>query len=261
MGKVSMFSVQSKADLSRFLSLGVPGNKLRFFGNLKIDRVLIAKQEIKLSPKMGILKKIKYERKDYLWIVAGSTHKGEEEILMDALVDLQRCGIKACLILAPRHIERVITLKALLKRRRVHYVPYSQLAENDMNLNVVLVDEMGVLFGLYELADIAFVGGSLVPKGGHNILEPLVQGHPVMFGPYMENIKEISSLVLQEGLGWMITSEKELKKMLAFCATNKDVLASISKRCLEFVNTHNSALNESLTMINEYFKQYRFVSI
>ena len=252
--KVSVFSLQSRKDYDRLVGFGIGPSRLRFFGNLKVDRALLAAGQLLTPPEVFTLKAWK-AKKGGFWIVGGSTHKGEEEALLSALGMLLKAGVQATLLLAPRHLERLASIESLLKEKRARYIRLGMIGDterlNKLDKDVVLIDRMGTLFSAYSLADVAFVGGSLVPKGGHNILEPLVLGVPVLFGEHTENIGELAQGVLELGLGKRLKDELALEEELLSLARRPESLKEAACRCRAFILEHKGALEATAELLFE----------
>jgi 3-deoxy-D-manno-octulosonic-acid transferase len=250
--RVSMLSVQSRKDYERLIRFGILPHRLKFLGNIKVDRALIAARQLPEIAQLGELKRIKQELGGF-WVVGGSTHKGEEEALLEALKGIWRAGMEAVLILAPRHLERLSGIEAFLKERGFGFVRLSHLGHSEtLKERVVLIDRIGALFALYALADVAFVGGSLVPKGGHNILEPLVLGVPVLFGEHTENMSELAQGVEELGLGKRLRDAKDLEKTLLSLARDPKPLKEAALRCHSFILEHQGALRATLEILDEF---------
>ena len=253
--RVKVYSLQSRKDYERLVGFGIEPSRLRFYGNLKVDRALLAARQMFIPPEVVMLKAWK-AKKGGLWIVAGSTHKGEEEALLSALGALLEAGIQVTLLLAPRHLERLASIASLLKERRVGYVRFSKMIDEErFHADVVLIDRMGTLFSAYSLADVAFVGGSLVPKGGHNILEPLVLGVPVLFGEHTENIGELAQSVLELGLGKRLKDASALKEELMSLARRPESLKEASCRCKSFILEHKGALEATVELLFDLVRE------
>ncbi len=142
----------------------------------------------------------------YKIFVAGSTHEGEEELILKGFTQLrERHPIK--LILAPRHINRVGRVEDLLMRYGLHY---SKRSEGKNNWDVLIVDTLGELKGFYCIADVTFVGGTLVPIGGHNLLEPAFCGKPVLFGSHTEKVRDLEEFLLKKGYGFKVSSPEDI---------------------------------------------------
>jgi 3-deoxy-D-manno-octulosonic-acid transferase len=170
-------AAQSSADASRFAALGVPESAIRITGNLKFDRQVepaVAQRGAQWRERLAAGRPV--------W-VAGSTHEGEERAVLEAHRQaLQSLG-GALLILAPRHPQRFDEVERLLQATPLRYQRRSRLGDR-ADLDVLLLDTIGDLTDFYASADVAFVGGSLVPIGGHNLLEPAAHGLPVLSGPH-----------------------------------------------------------------------------
>jgi 3-deoxy-D-manno-octulosonic-acid transferase len=251
LNRVSVFSLQSRKDYDRLVGFGIDTSRLRFFGNLKVDRALLAAAQLLTPPEVFSLKAWK-AKKGGLWIVGGSTHKGEEEALLSALGVLLDAGVQATLLLAPRHLERLASVESLLKEKRAKYIRLGMIGDTErIDKDVVLIDRMGTLFSVYSLADVAFVGGSLVPKGGHNILEPLMLGVPVLFGEHTENIGELAQGVLELGLGKRLKDASALEEELLSLARRPESLKEASSRCRAFILEHKGALEATAELLCE----------
>jgi 3-deoxy-D-manno-octulosonic-acid transferase len=201
-------AAQSADDAERFKSIGASANQTRVIGNVKFDfRVDAAIIET------GKILRAAYGAKP-VW-VAGSTHAGEEEQALAAHALLQAHRPDSLLLLVPRHKDRFAAVADLLARRGVKFARRSDMAHAlPADTQVLLVDTIGELAALYASADVAFVGGSLVPIGGHNLLEPAALGLPVLTGPSHFNGKEIALLLLRRGAALQVTNPKELAAAL-----------------------------------------------
>jgi 3-deoxy-D-manno-octulosonic-acid transferase len=204
-------AAQSAPDAERFISIGATSGQTRAIGNVKFDLGLDA----------GIIEAGKILRAAYgasrpVW-VAGSTHAGEEEQLLEAHALVQAHRPDALLLLAPRHKDRFAAVADLLTRRGIKFARRSGMvrgAAPPMEMAVLLVDTMGELTALYASADVAFVGGSLTAVGGHNLLEPAALGLPVLTGPSHENGKDIALLLLQRGAALQVANAQDLAALL-----------------------------------------------
>ena len=184
---------QSSTDAESFTKLGVNPEKLAEPGNLKFDAAKMSSGAAKVEQLRAKLAIREGERV----LVAGSTHEGEEVILRAAFLHLRQSlpGLK--LIVAPRHPHRAEDVRRVFTGDPAQVVFYSALPHE--RFDVVVVDEFGVLGALYALGDLAYVGGSLVPKGGQNPVEPAAAGKPVLFGPDMSDFPAVAAVMLKEG--------------------------------------------------------------
>jgi 3-deoxy-D-manno-octulosonic-acid transferase len=208
-----LLCVQSEEYKERLIRLGANPDKIRVTGNLKYDRLLYARQTSgrdQLKRKLGIAD-------NYLVIIGGSIRSGEEQILLRVFTKLKSERDNLLFILAPRHLDKLHEVEKTLAGMKLSFVRRSQLDGHiRSNLpDVILLDTMGELSGLYALADVAFVGGSLVPVGGHNLLEPAIYGVPVVFGPYTDHFKEETKILIESGGGIQVKNEEELTLKLS----------------------------------------------
>jgi 3-deoxy-D-manno-octulosonic-acid transferase len=200
-----LVAAQSAEDAERFQSIGSALSRTHVSGNVKFD--------LQLDP--GILDQGRRLRSEYggarpVWI-AGSTHAGEEEQVLEAHARLLADRPNALLLLVPRHKDRFVAVAELLARRGVRFARRSSSAVPAADgSEVLLVDTVGELARLYASADVAFVGGSLVPIGGHNLLEPAALGLPVLTGPFQFNSREIATLLLRRGAALEVSDAREL---------------------------------------------------
>ncbi len=191
---VNAVLAQTEEDAQRFVELGAPQNETHVTGNIKFD---INIDEASLQEGM-LLKRTLFPGRFVL--IAASTHEGEEDIFLNLYAQLKQHIPELILLLVPRHPERFAAVIDLAKENQLKVVNRTgdDFCKNETD--VYIADTMGELKMFYAAADLAFVGGSLVPVGGHNILEPLAIGVPVMFGPHMHNFQEISDLALSENI-------------------------------------------------------------
>jgi 3-deoxy-D-manno-octulosonic-acid transferase len=209
-----LVAAQSAADAQRFQSIGAPAALVHVVGNVKFDLELdtatVAAGRGQRNARGGA---------SPTW-VAGSTHAGEEEQVLAAHALLRRRFPSALLLLAPRHKDRFGAVAELLTRHRLIFTRRSSGEIPAEATAVVLIDTVGELNLLYASADLAFVGGSLVPIGGHNLLEPAALGLPVLTGPFQFNNKEIAQLLLERGAAREVTDANRLAAELEALLAN-----------------------------------------
>ena len=194
-------SMQTETDRVNMIDLGVSEERVHNLGNLKFDTPLITAPTATQEPPMEL-------PDDSRLLIAGSTHKGEEEIILSAYVRLRAEFPDLFLMIAPREISRGKEIKELAEAKGITGTCRS--ADRISNQRLLILDTIGELAGCYRFADIAFVGGSLVPQGGHNPIEPAVMGAPVLFGPYMEDFAEVSQDLLTAGGAKRVGGEESL---------------------------------------------------
>jgi len=214
LAQVDFFLLQSAADASRLRELGAPPERVAVGGNLKFDLPEPAPSEL--------VAELERLAQGAPIVVAGSTLAREEEQLLNALhVSEQVKGRRPILVLAPRHPERFEEVARWLEARGTNFVRRSHSAADGQwrtdgqRPEVVLLDTMGELAGAYGAATVAFVGGSLVPAGGHNPIEPALWGKPVVFGPSMENFRSVAGALLKVHGAFQVRTPDELGILLA----------------------------------------------
>ncbi|HIJ79090.1 MAG: 3-deoxy-D-manno-octulosonic acid transferase [Desulfobulbaceae bacterium] len=201
----SHLAMQTERDALNLIELGVAGQRVSVLGNLKYDAVVPA---VRAGSEPAGRAVYAIPDQALVW-VAGSTHQGEEEVILAAFARLVAVYPDLFLVLAPRNVERGTELQLLAREAGFSVRRWTE--ENSQNdARVLVLDTLGKLAGLYALCDFAYVGGSLVPERGHNPLEPAVFGKPVMFGPHMEDFEEISRDLLKVGGAREVKGEDEI---------------------------------------------------
>jgi len=235
-------SAQTSEDAERFVVLGAPPGIVTVGGNLKFD---VSPPESGASTLSSLL--LAEKGAGAAWIVAGSTHDGEETQLLRAFLSARERNPSIRLLLAPRHPERFDAVEAMLHREGVSMVRRTAIPEGARDLpgTVLLLDTVGELSGAYEAADLAFVGGSLVPKGGHNVLEPSWHGVPTIVGPHMENFREIADAFLSGGALIRVAGEEELADRLVRFAADPGLFRETGRRAKELLESFRGASEAS----------------
>lgn len=202
---VAAFAMQADVDRERILALGADPSRVETQGNLKYDALALPQ-----AAPPPVLDSLSSER---VW-VAGSTHDGEETAVAEAYLALRPALPDLRLIVAPRHVSRAVAAQKAIEARGLSVVRRSALQGPPAPGQVVLLDTSGELAGVYALAAAVFVGGSLIPKGGHNPLEPLAHGRPVAFGPFTHNFRDVTAAVLESGGGTRVADASALAAAL-----------------------------------------------
>ena len=192
LSNVSMIAAQTEEDAQRFISIGAEANKVKTLGNIKFD-IHVPADIIEDGAR---LKQTLFSKR-FVWVIA-STHKDEEALFLDIYKDIKPQIPELLMLLVPRHPERFTEVKRLCEQQPLKVVTRTSGETVTEVVDIYLVDTMGELKTIYAASDVAFVGGSMVPAGGHNILEASAVGIPVLFGPYMNNFKEIAKKVLNQ---------------------------------------------------------------
>jgi 3-deoxy-D-manno-octulosonic-acid transferase len=211
LGDVDRFCVQSDETARRLGKLGADASRVIVTGSLKFDAL-----DPSTAPGRGRERVLRFFRitPGRHVFIAGSTSKGEEEAVIRAFnrVRTSQAGSNALLILAARHPERFGDVERLCQREGLSTKRRSDLAiDSEPRVDAVILDTIGELAQLYQIATAVFVGGSLVPAGGHNILEPAVHGRPIIFGPHMDNFAEIADAFLTKGAAIQVRTDRELE--------------------------------------------------
>ena len=189
--KISYVIAQYDNDGKNFLELGLPESKLMIAGNIKFDSSLE-------SDLMNKASKLKAEWSDVgqrKIFLAASTHFGEDEIILEAYKQIKISHPNLLLIIVPRHPERFNSVATLFSRHKLSFVRRSNNPKMTLNDQILLGDTMGELMLFYGLCDVAFVGGSLIPVGGHSLIEPAIWGAPIVSGPFLHNFLDVSKLL------------------------------------------------------------------
>jgi 3-deoxy-D-manno-octulosonic-acid transferase len=255
-GKVARFAMQSLTDAERAVQLGAPAERVRVSGNLKYD---IGGAET--SP--AIVETAKSLDKFFVLssapiVIAGSTTEGEEEIVLAAIEQLRgEKGLECVrLLIAPRHPERFDAVARLLESSRLNYARRSKSQPGGGEAAVILLDSVGELAALYRFASVVFVGGSLVPKGGHNILEPAVWTKPIIVGPHMENFREIAQEFLRRDALVQLrgadaqTLTAELRDALANLLGDKDRAEALGSNARKAIDENRGATARTVEIVS-----------
>jgi 3-deoxy-D-manno-octulosonic-acid transferase len=251
---VSLFLMQTKEDQDRIIEIGAESDKTRVVGNLKFDQTFPSfNQEAvaKLAKSIGLQGK-----KNIL--IAGSTHSGEEEILLSLFKELRKINSHLILILAPRHLARLEEVERILEQQSISWVRRTSLAmtqdhqEQKEPREVILLDTMGELMSLYSLGTLVFVGGSLVPIGGHNPLEPLFFKKCVFFGPYMFHFFEISRRLIEAGGAIQVKDREDLTFQMKRLLTDEEARRKTGEEGYQFLQKHQGATDRMFAEIRSF---------
>lgn len=251
LNKIDVISLQTETDLKNVEKIGINPKRIKLAGNIKFDQLpapLSEERKKALRKELGISLK-----RDIL--IAGSTHPGEEKVILEVYQSVISELKNLTLIIAPRHIERADEIVKLSRQYNFEPVKRTSITpgQNEDN-QVIILDTIGELGTLYSIATIVYVGGSLVEKGGHNLLEPLAYGKPVFFGPYIFNFKEIANLLLEDRIGIKIQSAEELRQGLITLIKNKDRLKEIERKAAEMLRKEQGAIEKNIDLIMKYIR-------
>jgi 3-deoxy-D-manno-octulosonic-acid transferase len=250
---VSLFLMQSDRDVERVISLGADSRFVRRTGNIKFD------QPMPESSGAGISRSNLGVGEHEQLLVAGSTHPGEEKAIVTAYRLIVAACPSAVLLVAPRHIERVEQLEAMLREQGLAVQRCSAVRKNGAlrggGPRVVILDTRGELASVYREAAVAFVGGTLVPIGGHNLLEPAVWAKPVLFGPYTDNCAEIADLLSQGGGGTRVTDSETLAQQVIRMLNNPEDSEHMGQSAQQVIRQNQGALQRTLEAIEAVLAQ------
>jgi 3-deoxy-D-manno-octulosonic-acid transferase len=252
---VDRFCVQGEETAGRLRELGAAPDRITITGSLKFD----ALQAPGAGPAAGAARGGADRVLRYLSvadgravIVAGSTMPGEHEIVLNGFERIRTLARQPLLVLAPRKPEHFAEAAALARQRGFRTVLRSELAiDEEVRADLVVLDTIGELAQVYQAATVVFVGGSLVPTGGHNILEPAVYGKPIVFGPHMQNFAEIAETFLAARAAVQVQSGRELEDALIELLSAPDARAALGDRARALVQANRGARARSLDAIAE----------
>ena len=269
LNKISLFCLQSEADARRLSVLGASPEKLKVTGNMKFDNADYPASRDPATRDAEYRKRLGLGEKERL-LTAGSTHPGEEEMILRVYKGLLKDFPGLKLLIAPRHPERAgeigrlalnygfdpIFISKLQPSAIDHRPPGHGLASYSQShrlSTVFILDTIGQLTSFYAVSDIVFVGKSLVNKGGQNILEPAFFAKPVLFGPHMFNFREITALFMANQAAVMVKDEEELSRKISFFLANPDEAKRLGRAGKELLSRNQGATEKNLEFIRNYF--------
>ena len=241
--------LKSIADKKRMMSLGADPKAMHITGDIKFHQIVHPsetagtrlRRELRLPADLPVL-------------IAGSTHEGEEALILQVFKELQIDFPSLVLILAPRHLQRIHRVEKLLGSQQVRWVKRTMINEKRQPEEIILLDTVGELAGLYGLGTAIFVGGSFSRVGGHNILEVLAHGKGVIFGPHMENFMEIARLVVERGAGIQARTPQELAEAVRRLIMNPALNKEMGGKGLALLREHQGALEKTVKIVKRFFK-------
>jgi 3-deoxy-D-manno-octulosonic-acid transferase len=236
-------AAQSLGDVERFRAIGARPAQTSVTGNIKFDL-----QADEAGANQGRALRRSFGAARPVWI-AGSTHAGEDEQVLTAHAALLAAMPETLLLLVPRHKDRFESVAALIQRRGLQFIRRSSGAAPTAATRVMLVDTLGELSMLYAAADVAFVGGSLVPLGGHNLLEAAALGLPVLTGPSHANSKEVAQLLLQSGAAIEVANADELQQAVLRLLSDAAERQRVAVLATSIVAANRGSLERLLTLV------------
>ena len=246
---VDAFCMQSDEGARRITLMGADPARVTVTGSLKFDAVHVPAPSAQGRPRERVLRFFRLAASRPV-VVAGSTMRGEERPVLQAFRRIKATQPPALLILAPRHTDRFTEVMHIARGEGFATARRTELAiDAEPRADVVVLDTIGELAQVYQLATVAFVGGSLVPTGGHNILEPAVYGRPVVFGPSMTNFAEIAEMFLANGAAVQVHSEHELEETLISLMSDSVRRAAIGAAARALVDANRGATERTLDVL------------
>lgn len=253
--QIQKFCMQSAHDAGYIIKMGARPERVSVIGNTKYDQTYA---EVSEKEKQQLRKEFRFTGSGPI-IVAGSTHSGEEEIVMHAFERVLKKYPDAKLLLALREITRAASVKFL-----IHHFGYSVIRRSEMGTEsddgsahqIVILDTIGELGRLYSLADVVFVGGSFVRVGGHNILEPAAHGKPVLVGPFMFNFKEIFKLLSERGVCIMCNTPEDFEEELLALLADRQKMQKMGQVALEVVRENQGATGRNIAAFEKLLAEY-----
>lgn len=244
LGRISRFAVQSEPDAGRLLDLGAPADRVHVTGSMKFDLQVpasVAEAGESLRRRLGWNRPL---------LLAASTHEGEEEILLEAFRQIAGHIHGLLLVLVPRHPERFGPVERLCRREGFATFLATDLTRDlDPETEVLVVNRMGELMKYIAACDVVFMAGSLVPIGGHNLLEAAALERPVVFGPHVFNFAEISSMFLAQGAGIQVQDREELVAVMCRLFEDAGMRDQYGTRGRRLVEQNRGALDEVVELI------------
>ena len=240
-------SVIQGGDAKRFRALGADPASIRILGNAKYDQ---STTQADPHPAERYRRMLDIHRQQPV-LVTGSTHTGEEEMLIEVFRALQQRLPDLVWVVAPRHLRRLTEIEKLFAEQGIATMRLRQVQEQGRGTEVVLVDTMGELAGLYSMATYVFCGGSLVERGGHNVLEAAAWGTPVFYGPHMADFSDAKALLEAEGAGFCIKTPRELASRLLYFVERPEEYAVAGRSALKVAGRQQGSAQKQIALIKE----------
>jgi len=238
--KINLFCMQTTESAERIKALGAAPSGVRTTGNMKFDVRELSQQE-KLMPNLELSGKL---------IIAGSTHAGEEEIVLEVYKELLEASDSLQLLIAPRHIDRAEAIKKKLEQYGFEGILMSQIEKGARKAlskkTILILDTLGELKHLYSLATIVFMGGSLIKRGGHNIIEPAISGKPIVFGPYMFNFKDMARSFLENNAALEVKNKRALKETLQLLLKDENRRIALGRNAKGLIDKSRGATERNI---------------
>ena len=251
---VDRFCMQSEESARRIIDIGADPARVTVTGSLKFDSLQFPGAAVSDRGQNRVLRYFRITP-DRPVVIAGSTLKGEEEPILDAFRRIRSTRPDALLVIAPRKPERFDEVEGLARSHGWNVARRSELrVDSEPRHDVVVLDTIGELAQLFQVATVVFIGGSLVDAGGHNILEPAVFGKPIVFGPHMQNFGEIAAAFLANNAGVQVRTPRELETVLHELLGDPVRRAGLGAAARALVEANRGARGKSLAAIAQLFE-------
>ena len=252
---VDRFLVQSEESARRFIDLGADPARVVVTGSLKFDSLDLSPNALQARARDRVLRYFRVPPSRPV-IVAGSTMKGEETAVLRAFRRVRVTAPNTLLVIAPRHPERFGEVEQLVRSEGWKTARRSDLAiDSEPRVDAIVLDTIGELATVYQIATVVFVGGSLVGTGGHNVLEPAVFGKPIVFGPHMENFAEIADAFVTNGAGVQLAGEPQLDETFISLISDPVRRARLGAAARALVEANRGAKEKSVTVLADLLPQ------
>lgn len=251
LAKIDLLFMQTEDQKIRIISLGADPSRVTAPGNMKFDAIfsedMFKQDEEKIRLSLGL------DTRDELFI-AGSTHPGEEEIILSSYLEVKEKFASLRLLIAPRHIKRIKELQKLIIDYGLNPLLMSRLSVISSKISgrdILILDTIGLLRSLYSVAEIAFVGGSLVKRGGQNMIEPATFAKPLLLGPYTYNFRDIVEIFLEENAAIVVKDTQTLTESLRALLSDAALRDSLGKSAQRVVRSSRGATARILRSIED----------
>ena len=252
---IDRFLVQSEESARRFIDLGADPARVVVTGSLKFDSLELSSTALQARARDRVLRYFRVPASRPV-IVSGSTMKGEEAQVLRAFRKVRTSAPNTLLVLAPRNPERFGEVEQLARSEGWKVARRSDLAvDAEPRVDIVILDTIGELATIYQIATIVFVGGSLVATGGHNVLEPAVFGKPIVFGPHMQNFLEIADAFVSNGAGVQLSGDEELEEAFLSLMSDPVRRARLGAAARALVEANRGANDKSITVLSALLPQ------
>jgi 3-deoxy-D-manno-octulosonic-acid transferase len=258
LSSIDLFLMASETDGRRIAEMGASPERIRVTGNTKFDAALGKFPDGSEAAMRDLLGVDGFETV----LVAGSTHPGEHEMVLDAYLDLRKDFPDLILILVPRHVDKTPQIISAMKDRMME-PPFlrsaSDAGEKRSGRKVIIVDRTGELFQIFSLASVVFMGGSLVPKGGQNILEPAAWGKMVLFGPSMEDFRDAADILVRAGSGIQVRGVDDLVRQAVEILSDPDSARRAGMKGREEILRHVGSAGKNAQILAQCLSAIRTV--